>query len=152
TPVGTSFAKALGIDDDPVLDVKVMPNHADCLGVHGIARDLAAAGLGRLKPLAVEPVPGAFASPIRVHLASLDPKACPPFAGRTIRGIKNGPSPRWLQDRLTAIGLRPISALVDITNFLTFDVNRPLHVFDAGKIKGDLVVREARPGETLAAL
>ena len=151
TPVGEGFAKVMGLDD-PVLDVKVTPNRADCLGVHGIARDLAAAGLGRLRPLAVEPVEGGFTSPLQVHLASLDAKACPLFVGRTIRGVKNGPSPRWLQDRLTAIGLRPISALVDITNFLTFDVNRPLHVFDAGKIKGDLVVREARRGETLKAL
>ncbi|MBV8650271.1 MAG: phenylalanine--tRNA ligase subunit beta, partial [Alphaproteobacteria bacterium] len=151
TPVGESFAKIMGFDD-PVLDVKVTPNRADCLGVHGIARDLAAAGLGRLRPLDVEPVQGAFKSPTYVHLASLDAKACPLYASRTIRGVKNGPSPRWLQDRLTAIGLRPISALVDITNFLTFDINRPLHVFDAGRIKGDLVVREARPGETLKAL
>jgi phenylalanyl-tRNA synthetase beta chain len=151
TPVGAAFARIMGFDD-PVLDVKVTPNRADCLGVHGIARDLAAAGLGRLRPLNVEPVPGAFKSPTYVHLASLDAKACPLYVSRTIRGVKNGPSPRWLQDRLTAIGLRPISALVDITNFLTFDINRPLHVFDAGLIKGDLVVREARPSETLKAL
>jgi phenylalanyl-tRNA synthetase beta chain len=151
TPIGESFAKIMGFDD-PVLDVKVTPNRADCLGVHGIARDLAASGLGRLRPLAVDPVPGVFKSPTYVHLASLDAKACPLYVSRTISGVKNGPSPRWLQDRLTAIGLRPISALVDITNFLTFDVNRPLHVFDAGRIKGDLVVREARPGEALAAL
>lgn len=151
TPVGESFAKVMGLDD-PVLDVKVTPNRADCLGVHGIARDLAASGSGRLRPLSIDPVEGGFKSPIYVHLASLDPKACPLFIGRSIRGVKNGPSPRWLQERLTAIGLRPISALVDITNFLTFDVNRPLHVFDAGRIRGDLVVRDARPGETLKAL
>jgi len=142
-PVGESFAKAAGLDD-AVLDVKVTPNRADCLGVHGIARDLAAAGLGRLILPNIEPIAGSFASPTWVHLATLDPKACPLFIGRTIRGVKNGPSPRWLQDRLTAIGLRPISALVDITNLLTFDVNRPLHVFDTGRIEGDLMVREAR--------
>jgi phenylalanyl-tRNA synthetase beta chain len=150
-PIGESFAKAAGLDD-AVLDVKVTPNRADCLGVHGIARDLAAAGLGRLILPNIEPVAGTSASPTWVHLATLDPKACPLFVGRTIRGVKNGPSPRWLQDRLTAIGLRPISALVDITNFLTFDVNRPLHVFDTGRIEGDLVVREARPGERIKAL
>jgi phenylalanyl-tRNA synthetase beta chain len=150
-PVGESFAKAAGLDD-AVLDVKVTPNRADCLGVHGIARDLAAAGLGRLILPNVEAIEGSFASATWVHLATLDPKACPLFIGRSIRGVKNGPSPRWLQDRLTAIGLRPISALVDITNFITFDLNRPLHVFDTGRIAGDLVVREARPGERLKAL
>jgi len=150
-PVGQSFARAAGLDD-PVLDIKITPNRADCLSVHGLARDLAASGLGRLRPLDVQTVEGGFKSPIFVHLAHTDAKACPLFLGRTIRGIKNGPSPRWLRDRLTAIGLRPISALVDITNFLTFDVNRPLHVFDADKIRGDLVVREARPREELAAL
>jgi phenylalanyl-tRNA synthetase beta chain len=150
-PIGTPFAQAIGLDD-AVLDVKVTPNRADCLGVRGIARDLAAAGLGRLAPLDVTPVPGRFPSPIAVHLAGPDDKACPLFLGRFIRGVRNGPSPRWLQDRLTAIGLRPISALVDITNYLTFDLNRPLHVFDAEKIDGDLVVRSARTGESLAAL
>ncbi len=150
-PIGESFAKAAGLDD-AVLDVKVTPNRADCLGVHGIARDLAAAGLGRLILPNVEPIEGSFPSPTWVHLATLDQKACPLFIGRTIRGVKNGPSPRWLQDRLMAIGLRPISALVDITNFLTFDLNRPLHVFDTGRVAGDLVVREARPGERIKAL
>ena len=150
-PVGASFAQLMGLDD-PVLDIKVTPNRGDCLGVRGIARDLAASGIGRLLPLDATPVPGRFASPIAVHLAGPDDKACPLFIGRMIRGLRNGPSPRWLQDRLTAIGLRPISALVDITNFLTFDAGRPLHVFDADKIGGDLVVRGARPGETLPAL
>jgi phenylalanyl-tRNA synthetase beta chain len=150
-PIGESFAKATGLDD-AVLDVKVTPNRADCLGVHGIARDLAAAGLGRLILPNVEAIEGSFVSPTWVHLATLDQKACPLFIGRSIRGVKNGPSPRWLQDRLTAIGLRPISALVDVTNFLTFDLNRPLHVFDTGRIAGDLVVREARPGERIKAL
>ncbi|MBV9521890.1 MAG: phenylalanine--tRNA ligase subunit beta, partial [Alphaproteobacteria bacterium] len=151
TPIGESFAKAAGLDD-PILDVKVTPNRADCLGVRGLARDLAACGLGTLRPLAAEPVAGRFTSPIWVHLATLDEKACPLFLGRMIRGVTNGPSPRWLQERLAAIGLRPISALVDITNFMTFDVNRPLHVFDAGRIAGDLVLREAREGEHLKAL
>jgi phenylalanyl-tRNA synthetase beta chain len=148
---GASFAEALGLDD-PVLDVKVTPNRADCLGVRGLARDLAAAGLGRLKPLDVAPVAGKFPSPITVHLDGPDSKACPLFLGRLVRGVTNKPSPRWLQDRLSAIGLRPISALVDITNFLTYDLDRPLHVFDAAKLKGNLVLRGALPGETLEAL
>jgi phenylalanyl-tRNA synthetase beta chain len=150
-PVGAPFAQVAGLDD-PVLDIKITPNRADCLGVRGIARDLAASGLGRLTPLDTSPVKGSFRCPTSVHLAGPDDKACPLFLGRLIRGVRNGPSPRWLQDRLMAIGLRPISALVDITNLITFDLDRPLHVFDADKIKGDLVVRGARPGETLAAL
>ena len=150
-PVGAPFAQVAGLDD-PVLDIKITPNRADCLGVRGIARDLAASGLGRLLPLDTSPVKGSFRCPISVHLAGPDDKACPLFLGRLIRGVRNGPSPRWLHDRLTAIGLRPISALVDITNLITFDLDRPLHVFDADKIAGDLVVRGARPGETLAAL
>jgi phenylalanyl-tRNA synthetase beta chain len=148
---GRPFAEAVGLDD-PVLDIKVTPNRGDCLGVRGIARDLAAAGLGRLKPLDTTPAPGRFRCPIAVHLAGPDDKACPLFIGRLVRNVRNGPSPAWLQERLEAIGLRPISALVDITNLITFDLNRPLHVFDADKIKGDLVVRGARPGESLAAL
>src|SRR5690242_14648533 len=148
-PLGTSYASLLGLDD-PVIDLKVTPNRADCLGVRGIARDLAAAGLGQLKPLDTTPVEGRFRSPIAIHIE--DPTACPLFLGRHIRGLKNGPSPRWLRDRLESIGLRPISALVDITNFLTFDLNRPLHVFDAGKLRGDLIVRFARQGERLPAL
>jgi phenylalanyl-tRNA synthetase beta chain len=149
--VGALFAEVLGLND-PVLDVKVTPNRPDCLGVHGIARDLAAAGLGSLRPLDLSPVPGKFPAPTAVHLAGPDDKACTLYVSRLIRGLKNGPSPRWMQDRLTAIGLRPISALVDITNFLTFDVNRPLHAFDAGKLQGDLAVRGARPGEMIHAL
>ncbi|MGH6968477.1 MAG: phenylalanine--tRNA ligase subunit beta [Stellaceae bacterium] len=148
---GDSFVKAARLDD-PVLDVKVTPNRADCLSVRGLARDLAAAGLGRLKVLDAAPVAGAFPCPIAVHLAGPDDKACPLFLGRLVRGLKNGPSPAWLQERLSSIGLRPISALVDITNFLTFDLGRPLHVFDADKLKGDLAVRGARAGESLAAL
>ncbi len=148
-PVGASYASLVGLDD-PVLDIKVTPNRADCLGVRGIARDLAAAGMGRLSPLDTTPIEGRFRSPIAIHIE--DRKACPLFLGRHIRGLKNGPSPRWLREKLEAIGLRPISALVDITNFLTFDVNRPLHVFDAGKVTGDLAVRFARRGEKLLAL
>ncbi len=152
-PVGEPFARVLGLDD-PVIDVSVTPNRADCLGVRGIARDLAAAGLGRLKPRVVAPVPGTFKSPIgvRFNLPTGAADACPLFVGRYIRGVKNGPSPKWLQDRLTAIGLRPISALVDITNFFTVDVNRPLHVFDADTVAQEIIVRLAKPGERLAAL
>ena len=148
-PVGAKYADLLGLGD-AVIDIKVTPNRADCLGVRGIARDLAASGLGRLKPLDTAPVPGRFRSPIGIEIE--DRRACPLFLGRHLRGVRNGPSPDWLRRRLEAIGLRPISALVDITNFLTFDLNRPLHVFDAGKLSGDLIVRLARDGETLLAL
>ena len=148
-PVGEQYASYAGLGDT-VLDIKVTPNRADCLGVRGIARDLAAAGLGGLKPLDTTPVPGNFTSPIGIHID--DHSACPLFLGRHLRGLRNGPSPGWLRRRLEAIGLRPISALVDITNFLTFDVNRPLHVFDAGHLQGSLTVRFARSGETLLAL
>jgi phenylalanyl-tRNA synthetase beta chain len=152
-PVGAPFARVLGLDD-PVIDVAVTPNRPDCLSVRGIARDLAAKGIGTLRPRRIDPVPGGFASPlgVRLDLPAEAASACPFFVGRLIRGVRNGPSPRWLQDRLTAIGLRPISALVDITNFLTFDIGRPLHVFDAAKVAGGIVVRLARPGETIAAL
>jgi phenylalanyl-tRNA synthetase beta chain len=148
-PIGTPYASFIGLGD-PVFDIKVTPNRADCLGVRGIARDLAAAGLGCLKRLDTAPVPGRFHSPIGVRIE--DYSACPLFLARHIRGVRNGPSPAWLQNRLEAIGLRPISALVDITNFLTFDLNRPLHVFDAKRLAGDLTVRFARAGETLHAL
>ena len=153
-PVGKPFADVLGLND-PVIDIAITPNRADCLGVRGIARDLAAAGLGTLKARRVEPVPGKFKSPVGVAF-DFPPdaaNACPYFVGRLIRGVKNVPSPKWLQDRLTAVGLRPISALVDVTNFFTLDVNRPLHVFDAKKVAGArLVVRLAKPGETIKAL
>ncbi len=148
-PVGAPYAHIVGLGAT-VLDIKVTPNRADCLGVRGIARDLAAAGLGRLKPLDTTPVAGRFRSPIAIDIE--DQIACPLFLGRHVSGLRNGPSPAWLQNRLEAVGLRPISALVDITNFLTFDVDRPLHVFDAGRLAGGLTVRLARPGETLLAL
>src|SRR6202048_2365625 len=148
-PLGVRYASYAGLGDT-IFDIKVTPNRADCLGVRGIARDLAAAGLGRLKPLDTTPVPGSFRSPMGIHIE--DCTACPLFLGRHLRGLRNGPSPEWMRGRLEAIGLRPISALVDITNFLTFDLNRPLHVFDADRVKGDLTVRFARYGETLLAL
>ena len=152
-PVGESFAKISGLDD-PIIEINLTPNRPDCAGVYGIARDLAAAGLGTLKPLAPSPVKGAGAGSIKIRLdfPKGEEKACPLFVGRVIRNIKNGPSPEWLQRRLTAIGLRPISALVDITNFLTCDCNRPLHVFDAKKVKGNLWLRPAKGGEVFSAL
>ncbi|MBW0159227.1 phenylalanine--tRNA ligase subunit beta [Sedimentimonas flavescens] len=138
---------------DPMIYIKITPNRPDALGVRGIARDLAARGLGVLKPLEIEAVPGGFASPIKVQIdPALKEKGCPLFAGRLIRGVTNGPSPAWLQQRLIAIGLRPISALVDITNFFTYDLNRPLHVFDAAKVKGDLRIVPAKGGEEMQAL
>lgn len=150
---GAPAAEALGLDD-PVIEIKATPNRADCLGVHGIARDLAASGLGTLKPFKAERVAGTFTSPIKwTHGYTAKPDSpCPIVVGRYFRGVKNGPSPDWLQRRLKAIGLRPISALVDITNLVTYDLNRPLHVFDAGKLAGDLVMRQAREGETILAL
>ena len=150
---GTPAAEALGLDD-PVIEIKVTPNRADCLGVHGVARDLAAAGLGTLKPMKADKVAGTYKSPIKwTHGYEPKPDSiCPLVVGRHFRGIKNGPSPDWLQRRLKAIGLRPISALVDITNLVTFDLNRPLHVFDARKLAGDLVMRQARAGEQVLAL
>ena len=139
---------------DPMIEISITPNRADCLGVRGVARDLAASGLGTLKPLNTGKVPGAFPSPIGVKLEfSPDTaSACPMFVGRMIRNVKNGESPAWLKDRLTAIGLRPISALVDITNFITYDLARPLHVFDVAKVKGPIRARLAKDGETLEAL
>jgi phenylalanyl-tRNA synthetase beta chain len=150
---GSSAADALGLND-PVFDVAITPNRGDCTSVYGIARDLAAAGLGTLKDGSVVPVKGGFASAIATALEFPEDKkdACPIFAGRLVRGVKNGPSPEWLQNRLRAIGLRPISALVDVTNFISQDRGRPLHVFDAAKLQGNLRARLARKGETLLAL
>lgn len=150
-PVGARYIDIR--DFDPVIEIAVTPNRPDALGVAGIARDLAARGLGRLTTPAIEPVPGSFPCPVAVYLApDVATEACPLFVGRLIRGVTNGPSPQWLQDRLRAIGLRPISALVDITNLLTYDRNRPLHVFDADRLNGPLTVRLARPGETIRTL
>ena len=151
-PVGTSFAAYAGLDD-PVIEINLTPNRPDCTGVSGIARDLAAAGLGMLRTPAVEPVAGHGASPVKVRLDFGEtPSLCPGFALRMVRGVKNGHSPKWMQQRLIAIGLRPINALVDITNYVTFDRGRPLHVFDAAKVRGNLVVRRAREGEKVLAL
>jgi phenylalanyl-tRNA synthetase beta chain len=147
--VGDPAAPALGAVD-PTFDVEVTPNRPDWLGVRGIARDLAAKGLGTFIDKAVEPVAGGY--PCAVGVKIEDPQFCPAFGLRLIRGVKNGPSPDWLQRRLKAVGLRPINALVDVTNLLTYDRARPLHVFDAAKVRGDLVVRRAKKGETLLAL
>lgn len=149
-PVGQSFADYMGFGD-PVFEIKLTPDRADCLGVHGVARDLAAAGLGRLKPFEVARMKGGFDSPLQWQRADVG-SSCPLVVGRYFRNVKNGPSPKWLQDRLTAIGLRPISALVDITNYVTFDLGRPLHVFDADKLKGHPTMRMARAGEKVLAL
>src|SRR5271163_4065805 len=152
-PVGVAYARFAGLDD-PVIDVAVTPNRPDATGVAGIARDLAAAGLGSLKTPAPKPLAGAFDCPTGVHLDFFpaDRHLCPAFALRLVRGVTNGPSPEWMQKRLRAIGLRPISALVDITNYITFDRGRPLHVFDFAKVVGELTVRRARPGESVLAL
>lgn len=151
--VGDPAAKALGLDD-PVIEIAITPNRPDCLGVHGIARDLAAAGLGTMKDATVRQVPGAFDNPVPVEL-KFEPEyesACPAFAGRLIRDIRNGPSPDWLQRRLKAIGLRPINALVDITNYIAYDRGRPLHVYDADKLKGAIHARMGKAGEQFEAL
>jgi phenylalanyl-tRNA synthetase beta chain len=150
-PIGMSFVKYRNLDD-PIIGIKVTPDRADCLGVRGIARDLAAAGIGTLKPFAPKHYSGKFKSPVQWRIDASAATACPYVAGRHFKGVKNGPSPQWLQDRLTSIGLRPISALVDITNFVTQDLGRPLHVFDAKKLAGDPVMRAARAGETVVAL
>ncbi|RIX99172.1 phenylalanine--tRNA ligase subunit beta [Aureimonas flava] len=147
-PVGTAFADYAGLAD-PVIEINLTPNRPDATGVHGIARDLAASGLGTLKGDAVEPVAGEGACPVPV---SVDSATCLGFALRRVSGVRNGASPEWMQKRLKAIGLRPINALVDVTNYMTFDRGRPLHVFDAAKVAGGLVVRQAREGEELVGL
>lgn len=149
TKIGMPMAPLFGLDD-PVIEINLTPNRADCAGIYGIARDLAAKGIGTLKPLNIKAVASAFDSAIKVEIK--DTGACPQFLGRLVKGVKNGPSPEWLQTRLKAIGLRPISTLVDITNYFTIGLNRPLHVFDADKLKGNIHVRMAKDGETLAAL
>ena len=152
TPVGKPYAEIAGLGD-PVIEINLTPNRPDCTGVNGIARDLGATLLGKFKDRSVKPVAGKFPCPVTVTLDfGATPPLCPAFGLRLVRGVKNGPSPDWLQRRLTAIGLRPINTLVDITNFLTFDRARPLHVFDAAKVHGHLTVRRARAGETLLAL
>src|SRR5947199_853064 len=148
-PVSKPYAAWAGLGD-PVLEINLTPNRQDCTGVHGIARDLSAADMGKFKDPAIKPVKGEFSCPVQVKVE--DASLCPGFALRLVRGVKNGPSPEWLQKRLTSIGLRPINALVDITNFMTYDRARPLHVFDAAKVHGNLTVRRARDGETLKAL
>ena len=148
-PVGARYIDWAGLND-PVFDIAITPNRQECLGVLGIARDLAAAGLGRLKPRAIAPVAGRFPMPRPITIE--DAEGCPAFAGRVVRGVKNGPSPDWMQRRLRAVGLRPISALVDITNFLSIDSGRPLHVYDVAKLSGGLTARRARAGETILAL
>jgi phenylalanyl-tRNA synthetase beta chain len=151
-PVGVSYAQWAGLDD-PVIEINLTPNRPDCTGVHGIARDLAAADLGTLKENPIKPIAGEFPCPVSVTLDfGQTAPLCRGFALRLVRGVRNGPSPQWLQRRLIAIGLRPINTLVDITNFITFDRARPLHVFDAAKVRGNLVVRRGRAGESLTAL
>jgi len=154
--VGEQFVKTAGLDD-AVFEIAITPNRGDCLGVRGIARDLAAAGVGKFKAHAEidgQTFDGTFESPIKWHREF--PKgaghACPMVVGRYFRNVQNHTSPEWLQNRLRAIGLRPISALVDITNYVTFDLGRPLHVFDADKLSGDLHMRFAKKGETIKAL
>ncbi|AUX74884.1 phenylalanine--tRNA ligase subunit beta [Sinorhizobium fredii] len=151
-PVGTSYAAYAGLDD-PVIEINLTPNRPDCTSVHGIARDLAASGLGTLKTRPAPSFPVEGSTPVKVTLdLGEDRHLCPGFALRLVRGVKNGPSPAWMRQRLAAIGLRPINALVDITNYLTFDQGRPLHVFDAAKVTGSLTVRRATEGEKVLAL
>jgi phenylalanyl-tRNA synthetase beta chain len=148
-PVGETFTAYAGLDD-PVFDVNVTPNRQDCMGVRGIARDLAAAGIGTLKPLAVPQVEGSFPCPVPIRIE--DPDGCPAFFGRSIRGVKNGASPEWMQRRLKSAGQRPISALVDITNYVMLDHGRPAHAYDIAKLTGGLTARPAREGEKVLAL
>ncbi|TNE64602.1 MAG: phenylalanine--tRNA ligase subunit beta [Alphaproteobacteria bacterium] len=152
-PVGQSFVEYAKLDD-PVIEIAITPNRQDCLGVHGVARDLAAAGLGTLKPLDTAGAKGTYDSNVSVaiNLPEEAANACAIFVGQKFEGVKNGPSPKWLQDRLKAIGLRPISALVDITNYVSYDLGRPLHVYDAKKLQGNLQARLASEGESFLAL
>ena len=154
--VGQTFVDWLAKNDpskvDPMIEIAITPNRPDALGVRGIARDLAARGLGVMKPCDVETVPATASSDLSVVIEDDTLDGCPVFCGRVITGVKNGPSPAWLQDALRAIGLRPISFLVDVTNYFTYDQNRPLHVFDMDKVKGNLRVHRAKGGETIVAL
>jgi phenylalanyl-tRNA synthetase beta chain len=147
-PIGTAYPDYAGLND-PVIDVSITPNRQDCMGVRGIARDLAAAGLGTLKPLDATPVAGQGAGP---DVRTDDPEGCPAFFGQSVSGVKNGEAPEWIRRRLTAIGQKPISALVDITNYVMIDLGRPLHVYDRATLSGGLVARKARPGEQVLAL
>lgn len=149
TRPGLPAAEVLNID--PVFEISITPNRAECLGVRGIARDLAAAGLGKLKPLTIKKVSGAFASPIQVEIK--DKAACPVYVGRYIKGVDNkAETPKWMKDRLAAIGLHSISPLVDVTNYINYDLARPLHVFDADKLKGNVTIRMAKEGEKFTSL
>jgi len=153
-PVGISFVDYKELDD-PVIEISLTPNRADCFGIRGLAQDLAAAGYGKLKPLTVPNIKGSGPCPVSIKRDFTEDtqRACPHFRGRLIKGVKNGPSPEWLQNRMKAVGLKSISALVDITNYLTYDLCRPLHVFDANKIKDhSTIVRLAKTGETMEAL
>ncbi|CAN7558057.1 phenylalanine--tRNA ligase subunit beta [Rhizobium sp. LjRoot258] len=150
-PVGQSYAAYAHLDD-PVIEINLTPNRPDCTSIYGIARDLAASGLGTLKTRSVPSFAVDGETPVKLTLDLDDAKLCPGFALRLVRGVKNGPSPKWVQQRLLAIGLRPINALVDITNYMTFDQGRPMHVFDAAKVTGNLTVRRAKEGETVLAL
>jgi len=148
-PVGAAFIDYAGIDD-PILDVAITPDRQDCMGVRGIARDLAAAGIGSLKPLGVPQIEGSFPCPIPISIE--DPDGCPAFFGRALRGVTNGASPEWMQRRLKSAGQRPISALVDITNYVMLDLGRPAHAYDMAKLSGGLTARAARAGERVLAL
>ncbi|WP_137134865.1 phenylalanine--tRNA ligase subunit beta [Rhizobium sp. FKY42] len=150
-PVGQTFASFAGLDD-PVIEINLTPNRPDCTSIFGIARDLAASGLGTLKQPKTPSFKVDGETPVEVSIDLDDESLCPGFALRLVRGVKNGPSPAWMQQRLKAIGLRPINALVDITNYMTFDQGRPMHVFDAAKVKGNLTVRRATEGEEILAL
>ncbi len=147
-PVGVPYPVYAALSD-PVIEIAVTPNRGDALGVRGVARDLAASGLGTLRPWSPAPVPSGFDSPIRWVT---EHPACPWVLGRTVRSVRNGPSPEWLQRRLTSIGLRPINALVDVTNFFCFDLGRPLHVFDADRVAGPVLTMRAGAGEPFLAL
>lgn len=148
-PVGTAFPDYAGLND-AVIDISVNPNRPDAMGVYGIARDLAASGLGTLKPIDVPDIAGTFPSPVEIRIE--DTEGCKAFYGRVIRGVRNGPSPDWLARRLQAVGQRSISALVDMTNYIMLTYGRPLHVYDLAKLSGAVVARKARPGEQVEAL
>ena len=148
-PIGTPFSQYAGLDD-PVFDVAITPNRQDCMGVRGIARDLAAAGIGTLKPLDIPRIGGSFPCPVPVTIEDRD--GCPAFYGQAIRGLTNGASPAWMQQRLKSAGQRAISALVDITNYVMLDHGRPAHAYDIAKLNGGLTARAAKPGETVLAL